>query len=262
MATLQELLRQGIIDTARAVGANPVDLATAISYETGGTFDPTKRGPTTKYGQHRGLIQFGEPQAKQYGVDWNNPIASQLGSTGAVAKYLQASGFKPGMGMMDLYSTINAGSPGRYNASDTTAGGAPGTVSDKVNQQMQAHRANAEALMGGLKQSDYAPASISGIGSPNAPGQNQPSTGAMFGTMAPGEGLTLDPDASLVAAAQQQPTFGQRLQYAGKYLEDALKPPKPVAPPMPQGNPNADAVLSILQNPQALAQMLLKQRMS
>lgn len=261
MATIQDILRQGILETARAVGANPLDLATAISYETGGTFDPTKRGPTTKYGQHRGLIQFGEPQARQYGVNWADPVNSQLGSDGAVAKYLKASGFKPGMGMMDLYSTINAGSPGRYNASDTSAGGAPGTVSDKVNQQMQAHRAKAQALMSGLTQSDYAPASLSGIGSPTEAGQNQPMFGAISPTATDTAGLTLDPNASLVATGQEPTSFGDRLQQAGKHFSDAFQPPKPVAPPMPKGNPNADALLKLLQNPQALSQLFAKQRL-
>lgn len=142
-------IKGGIESTAKALGIDPVDLATAISYETGGTFDPTKTGPTTKWGQHRGFIQFGEPQAKQYGVDWSNPIASQLGPDGAVAKYLRDTGVKPGMGMLDIYSAINAGGVGRYGASDAAAGGAPGTVADKVNSQMAGHRAKALAMFGG-----------------------------------------------------------------------------------------------------------------
>ena len=146
-------IRQGIIDTAQALGIDPLDLATAISYETAGTFDPTKSGPTTQWGQHRGLIQFGEPQAKQYGVDWQDPVGSQLGPDGAVANYLRATGVQPGMGMMDIYSAINAGGVGRYGASDANNGGAPGTVADKVNNQMAAHRTKAMALLGG----DYAP---------------------------------------------------------------------------------------------------------
>lgn len=141
-------LRKGIIETAQAIGANPLDLATVISYETAGTFDPTKRGPTTQWGQHRGLIQFGEPQAKQHGVDWNDPVGSQLGPDGAVASYFRSSGFKPGMGLLDLYSTVNAGAPGLYNRSDANNGGAPGTVADKVNNQMAGHRAKAEKLLG------------------------------------------------------------------------------------------------------------------
>lgn len=141
-------VRDGIIATANSLGIDPLDLATAISYETGGTFDPTKSGPTTKWGTHRGLIQFGEPQAKQYGIDWSNPVASQLGEKGAVANYLRDTGVKPGMGLLDVYSAINAGGVGRYNRSDTAAGGAPGTVRDKVEQQMAGHRRKAQALLG------------------------------------------------------------------------------------------------------------------
>ena len=145
-------MRTGIQQTALALGIDPLDLATAISYETGGTFDPTKGGPTTQYGRHRGLIQFGEPQAKKYGVDWNNPVGSQLGPDGAIAKYLRDAGVKPGMGLMDIYSAINAGSVGRYGASDANNGGAPGTVADKVNS-MTEHKAKAAAFLGG----SYAP---------------------------------------------------------------------------------------------------------
>lgn len=141
-------IRDGILSTAWAIGADPVDLATALSYETGGTFNPTITGPTTQWGTHRGLLQFGEPQAVQYGVDWSNPVQSQLGPNGAVANYLVDNGFKPGMGLLDLYSTINAGAPGRYNASDANNGGAPGSVRDKVLGQMAGHREKALALLG------------------------------------------------------------------------------------------------------------------
>lgn len=142
-------LRQGIIDTANALGVSPIDLATVISYETGGTFDPAQPGPTTQFGQHRGLIQFGEPQAKQHGVDWSNPAASQLGPNGAIASYMRGAGVRPGMGLLDIYSAVNAGRVGRYNASDANNGGAPGTVADKVNYQMDGHRKKAAALLGG-----------------------------------------------------------------------------------------------------------------
>lgn len=149
-------LRDGILETAQAIGADPLDLATAVSYETAGTFDPMKAGPTTQWGQHRGLIQFGEPQAQQYGADFSSPdaaLSSQLGADGAIANYFRSSGFKPGMGGLDLYSTINAGAPGRYSASDANNGGAPGSVADKWNNQMGDHRAKAAALLGG----DYQP---------------------------------------------------------------------------------------------------------
>lgn len=141
-------LRAGIIETANALGMNPIDLATIISYETAGTFDPTKAGPTTQWGRHRGLIQFGEPQARQYGVDWSDPINSQLGADGAIVRYYRDNGWRAGMGLLDAYSIVNAGAPRRYNASDANNGGAPGTVADKVNNQMDGHRANALALLG------------------------------------------------------------------------------------------------------------------
>lgn len=160
-------IRQGIIETANALGMDPGVLATIISYETAGTFDPTKRGPTTKWGQHRGLIQFGEPQAKQYGVDWNDPLGSQLGPDGAIVKYFRSSGWKPGMSELDAYSVVNAGAPGRYNASDTAAGGAPGTVKDKVETQFGPHRDKAYALLGGA----YTPSTPSG-GYASSGGQN------------------------------------------------------------------------------------------
>lgn len=147
-------LAGGIIETANALGMDPVDLATIISYETAGTFDPTKAGPTTQWGQHRGLIQWGEPQARQYGVDWNDPVGSQLGADGAIVDYFRDAGWQPGMGMLDAYSAVNAGRVGRYNASDANNGGAPGTVRDKVQNQMAGHREKALALLGG-GQGDY-----------------------------------------------------------------------------------------------------------
>lgn len=146
--TVAPEMKEGIVKTANALGISPVDLATTISYETGGTFDPTKAGPRTQWGQHRGLIQFGEPQARQHGVDWSNPVASQLGENGAIASYLKAAGVKPGMGLIDIYSAINAGAPGLYDRSDASNGGAPGTVRDKVEKQMGGHREKAMRLLG------------------------------------------------------------------------------------------------------------------
>lgn len=139
-------LRDALIRTAQQVGIDPVDLGTVISYETAGTFDPWKAGPTTQWGQHRGLIQWGEPQRQRYGVFEGMPIPAQMD---AVGKYLVDAGVKPGMGLLDVYSAVNAGRVGRYGASDANNGGAPGTVRDKVEQQMSGHRAKAASLLGG-----------------------------------------------------------------------------------------------------------------
>ncbi len=140
----------GVKAAALELGVNPLDLATIISYETAGTFNPTKKGPVTpQWGQHRGLIQFGVPQAKRHGVDWKNPIKSQLGKDGAIVSYMRAAGVKKGMSLLNMYAAVNAGSPYKIHASDANNGGAPGSVLDKVNNQMAGHRAKAQQLLGG-----------------------------------------------------------------------------------------------------------------
>lgn len=128
---------------------DPAWLAGIISYETGGTFDPAQAGPTTQWGQHRGLIQFGEPQARRYGVDWSDPMRSQLGPDGAVVNYFLDNGWQPGMSLEQAYATVNAGSPYRTGATDENNGGAPGTVSEKVRLQFGPHLQKGAALLGG-----------------------------------------------------------------------------------------------------------------
>lgn len=137
-------LRSGLMNAANELGVDPVDLATVVSYETAGTFDPTIKGPTTQWGTHRGLIQWGEPQAQKYlGGDFSVPS-----QTRGIVQYMRDAGVEPGMGLLDLYSAVNAGRVGRYNASDANNGGAPGTVRDKVENQMAGHRRKAAALIG------------------------------------------------------------------------------------------------------------------
>lgn len=122
--------------------------------------------PKTQWGQHRGLIQFGEPQAREHGVDWNDPIGSQLGPDGAVVRYFKASGWKPGMSELDAYSIVNAGAPGLGDRTDANNGGAPGTVADRVATQFGPHRSKAAQFLGGEFQasavSGYAPPSVNG----------------------------------------------------------------------------------------------------
>lgn len=139
-------LAEAVKNAAVELGVSPNDLATVFSYETAGTFDEWKAGPTTQWGQHFGLIQWGEPQRRKYGVYKGMPVEDQV--TAAVA-YLKDAGVQPGMGLVDIYSAVNAGSVGRHGASDANNGGAPGTVADKVNFQMEGHKAKAAALLGG-----------------------------------------------------------------------------------------------------------------
>lgn len=184
-------LAAAIQASASRLGISPRDLATTISYETGGTFDPWQAGPTTQWGQHRGLIQWGEPQRQKYGVYQGMPNADQMR---AVERYLVDAGVKPGMGLMDVYSAVNAGRVGRPNASDANNGGAPGTVADKVNYQMGPHMQKADALLGG---------------------QMQPSVASSFGPVqqpAAAPAASADPTPGLVAQAFDQINADQKLR--------------------------------------------------
>lgn len=138
-------IKQASVVVGKQLGIDPVDLVTAMSYETGGTLNPWQPGPPDKNGvPRRGLIQMGTGERAQYGYSQDQTPYDQVM---AVGRYLKDRGVQPGMGMADIYSTINAGSPGHYNASDAATGGAPGTVLDKVRFQMAGHRANALALL-------------------------------------------------------------------------------------------------------------------
>jgi hypothetical protein len=115
---------------------------TVISYETIGSFRPNKFGG--KGGQYMGLIQFGPRERAQYGANSGQSYTEQMG---AVVRYLKDRGVKPGMGIKDIYSAINAGRPGLYNASDR-----PGyTVSRHVREMLNSyHRRNAEKMLATL----------------------------------------------------------------------------------------------------------------
>ena len=135
------------VSVANRFGLDPSDVAAVMSYETGGTFSPTIMGG--KGGQYMGLIQFGPAERKKYGID---KASTPEQWTKAVGDFLQDRGFKRGMGVLDLYSTINAGTPGRYNASDGN-----GTVRSHVEQILGAHKEKAKGWLGGAAGYSNAP---------------------------------------------------------------------------------------------------------
>lgn len=134
---------------ANEFGLPAEQVAGVFSYETAGTFDPNKMGG--KGGRHMGLIQFGPEERKKYGIDKN---ASPEQWTKAISSYLHDRGFKKGMSLLDFYSTINAGKPGRYNASDGN-----GTVKSHVGKILNEHVANASNWLqqGGSTQVSFTP---------------------------------------------------------------------------------------------------------
>ncbi|PSJ60743.1 hypothetical protein [Pseudaminobacter soli (ex Li et al. 2025)] len=134
-------LASNIKTLAGKIGANPRDLAAVMSFESG--FRQNIWGGANN--GYYGLIQAGASERANYGITPGGSLSDQFAG---IEKFFKARGFKPGMSGMDLYSTVNAGSPGRYNASDAMNGGTWGTVADKWNYQMSPHFAKADALLG------------------------------------------------------------------------------------------------------------------
>ncbi|MER9833442.1 phage tail length tape measure family protein [Mesorhizobium sp. M0145] len=118
------------------------DLLTAISFETKGTFNPAIMGGAG--GKYAGLIQFSPENQARYGVNQNSSVEAQVEAAG---KYLSDAGVKAGDSLLQIYAAINAGSASKINASDERNGGTPGTVLDKVSEQMDAHKAKAEGVL-------------------------------------------------------------------------------------------------------------------
>jgi hypothetical protein len=129
--------KQAIEQGAKELGIDPVDYATAISYETGGTFHPWQKGPVTKWGQHRGTIQYGEPQRKKYGVYEGQSFEEQV--TKSNVKYLKDAGVKPGMTFAQIYAAINGGSVNKDLS--TPDAGTDRTIADNIRNAERDHRA-------------------------------------------------------------------------------------------------------------------------
>jgi hypothetical protein len=110
---------------AQARGYNPELLLKAINYESSGR-EGVWGGKDNKY---FGLIQFGPNERKTYGIDTAHPNARN--QIDGMFRFLGDRGYRPNMGILDLYSTINAGSPGHYKASDGN-----GTVASHVAKMM------------------------------------------------------------------------------------------------------------------------------
>lgn len=226
-------LRDSIIEKAKGLGINPHDLATAISYETGGTFSPNIRGGAGN--RHIGLIQFGKAEQAQYGARQGQSADEQMD---AVARYLKDRGVKPGMGLLDIYSTINAGRPGRYDASDAGNGGAPGNVRDKVTKQMGGHQAKASALLGG----EFEPSSTYGRGGPVSAGGSGRSGSSYMADDSPADETIF---ARLAGTMGEQTSDPRRLELR-KIMADvldhpdvqALIPQQAEAEPVQQASPS------------------------
>lgn len=123
-------LIDAINKSAGELGVNPRDLASAISYETGGTFNPNKWGG--KNNNYMGLIQFGPNERAKYGVTEGMSASDQMES---VTKYLRDRGVRKGMGLAEIYRAINGGNvKASLNASDGN-----GTIAEHIEKIKKQH---------------------------------------------------------------------------------------------------------------------------
>jgi hypothetical protein len=134
-----------VTTAATNLGVSPRDLAAAISYETKGTFNPDIVGG--KDNNYQGLIQFGPEERMKYGVRPGMTFEQQMG---AVENFLRDRGVKPGMGISEIYRTINGGNPNApLNASDGN-----GTIAEHIQNIQAGHYGNADKFLGGTSAID------------------------------------------------------------------------------------------------------------
>lgn len=131
---------------ASRFGLSAEEVAAVMSYETAGTFSPTIMGGKNK--GYMGLIQFGKEERERFlkpllnGRSYDQATPDNW--TQAIGDFLDSRGFKRGMGILDLYSTINAGKPGKYGASDGN-----GTVRSHVDKIKRDHLPKARQWLAG-----------------------------------------------------------------------------------------------------------------
>jgi len=123
-----ELSSQGkaLVAAAGRLGVSPLDLATIIGFETGGTYSPSQRGGAG--GNYMGLIQFGGPERRQYGANAGQSFEEQV--QGPVVRYFQdrfkgAGMSTQGANLEDLYTTVLAGNPRANRNSRDSFGTSP-----------------------------------------------------------------------------------------------------------------------------------------
>lgn len=137
---------QKIKQVAANINADPIDLATLISFETAGTFSPSIRGPVVKdRGRAVGLIQFMPDSARTLGTTAEALAQmSPVEQMDYVERYFMKWGFKGG-GLKQLYATVFAGDP---NAKGTISDGYH-TLDSAVERMTKEHRGRAIALLSG-----------------------------------------------------------------------------------------------------------------
>jgi hypothetical protein len=105
---------EALIKAAQELGLDPVELGALISFESGGTFSPSKRGGDND--NYLGLIQFGPEAREETGANAEQSFEQQMRS---VVLYFKQRGYKPGMGILKAYATVLGGNPSVTDSADS-----------------------------------------------------------------------------------------------------------------------------------------------
>lgn len=134
-----------VVQVARNINADPVELLTLMSFESSGTFSPSIRGPYVPgRGRAVGLIQFMPDVAVELGTSAEAlERMSRTEQMDFVEKYFKKRGFVGG-GIQQLYSTVFAGNP---NASLGISDGYH-TLGSAIRRMKIEHEPRAKALLG------------------------------------------------------------------------------------------------------------------
>jgi N12 class adenine-specific DNA methylase/adenine-specific DNA methylase len=221
---------------AQSLGIDPEDYATAMSYESSGSFDPWKKGPVTKWGQHRGTIQYGEPQQRQYGVHQGQTFEDQV--TNSNVRYLKDHGVMPGMKFPQIYAAINGGHVSAdLNTQDANTGR---TISDNIRNADRDHRPEVRKRFGqyfgsnaGAATFDYEGA-MSSLLAPTKAAQTAAGTppARRRGTTFPNQGASSIPQAPVAPVQPAAPTAEQPVTVPP--AEPPTTAPPPTAGPTPE----------------------------
>lgn len=130
------------VTVANRYGLDPVEVASVMSFESGGTFDPHKWGGDNN--NYQGLIQAGKEERAQFGIDPDLPPEEYAA---ALIRFFDARGMKPGLGIDDFYSTILTGSPGHYDWKDSNGVSVRNAINGIITGD---HRKNAERWLGSV----------------------------------------------------------------------------------------------------------------
>ena len=161
VGTLPQEERMAIIEGARKLGLNPYEFGGFLSLESGPNMDPNIVGGAGK--KHKGLIQFGENEQKQYGIVGPQTRAGQMP---AVLQYFKDRGFEPGMNIERAYATVLGGNPNVSLTAKDSFGTSVASASKRFKKGGDLY-ANAQRVLGDLPPPAPTLPAVPAVTSPN-----------------------------------------------------------------------------------------------